>query len=53
MGYVSFFSLFIYKLHEHSVKIQAPEWALGGIYSVLNQKRGHVSEEMQRPGTPL
>ncbi|KAL0320966.1 UNVERIFIED_CONTAM: Elongation factor 2 [Sesamum radiatum] len=29
------------------------EQALGGIYSVLNQKRGHVFEEMQRPGTPL
>ena len=27
--------------------------ALGGIYSVLNQKRGHVFEEMQRPGTPI
>ncbi|KAB2601929.1 elongation factor 2 [Pyrus ussuriensis x Pyrus communis] len=35
------------------VEIQAPEGALGGIYSVLNQKRGHVFEEMQRPGTPL
>ena len=32
------------------VEIQAPENALGGIYSVLNQKRGHVFEEMQRPG---
>ena len=27
--------------------------ALGGIYSVLNQKRGHVFEEAQRPGTPI
>ncbi|KAF3793444.1 Elongation factor 2 [Nymphaea thermarum] len=35
------------------VEIQAPEQALGGIYGVLNQKRGHVFEEMQRPGTPL
>ncbi|KAK8478398.1 hypothetical protein V6N11_028418 [Hibiscus sabdariffa] len=35
------------------VEIQAPEQALGGMYSVLNQKRGHVFEEMQRPGTPL
>lgn len=35
------------------VEIQAPEQALGGIYSVLNQKRGHVFEEIQRPGTPL
>ncbi|KAF7834625.1 elongation factor 2 [Senna tora] len=35
------------------VEIQAPEQALGGIYSVLNQKRGHVLEEIQRPNTPL
>ncbi|VAH97594.1 unnamed protein product [Triticum turgidum subsp. durum] len=35
------------------VEIQAPENALGGIYGVLNQKRGHVFEEMQRQGTPL
>ncbi|CAN6296917.1 unnamed protein product [Urochloa humidicola] len=35
------------------VEIQAPENSLGGIYGVLNQKRGHVFEEMQRPGTPL
>ncbi|PWZ57398.1 Elongation factor 2 [Zea mays] len=35
------------------VEIQAPENALGCIYGVLNQKRGHVFEEMQRPGTPL
>ena len=35
------------------VEIQAPEQALGGIYSVMNQKRGQVFEEMQRPGTPL
>ncbi|KAG0500459.1 hypothetical protein HPP92_000531 [Vanilla planifolia] len=35
------------------VKIQSPEQALGGIYGVLNQRRGHVFEEMQRPGSPL
>ncbi|KAK8500724.1 hypothetical protein V6N12_031384 [Hibiscus sabdariffa] len=35
------------------VEIQAPEQALGGIYNALNQRRGHVFEEMQRPGTPL
>lgn len=35
------------------VEIQAPEQALGGIYSVMNQKRGMVFEEMQRPGTPM
>lgn len=35
------------------VEIQAPEQALGGIYNVLNQRRGHVFEELQRPGTPL
>eukprot|EP00271_Cylindrocystis_brebissonii_P009226 TRINITY_DN2391_c1_g1_i1.p1 TRINITY_DN2391_c1_g1~~TRINITY_DN2391_c1_g1_i1.p1 ORF type:complete len:880 (+),score=166.57 TRINITY_DN2391_c1_g1_i1:111-2642(+) len=35
------------------VEIQAPEGALGGIYGTLNQKRGQVFEEIQRPGTPL
>jgi elongation factor 2 len=35
------------------VEIQCPEQALGGVYSVLNQKRGLVFEEMQRPGTPI
>jgi len=35
------------------VEIQAPEGALGGIYSVMNQKRGMVFEEAQRPGTPM
>jgi elongation factor 2 len=35
------------------VEIQAPEHALGGIYNVLNQKRGHVFEAIQRPNTPL
>jgi len=37
----------------YMVEIAAPEQALGGIYSVLNQKRGMVVEEMQRPGTPM
>jgi elongation factor 2 len=35
------------------VEIQAPESAMGGIYSVLNRRRGHVIAEEQRPGTPL
>jgi len=35
------------------VEIQCPENAIGGVYSVLNQKRGIVFEEMQRPGTPI
>jgi len=35
------------------VEIQAPEGALGGIYSTLNQKRGMVFEEINRPGTPI
>jgi elongation factor 2 len=35
------------------VEIQAPDQVLGGIYSCLNQKRGEVFEEMQRPGTPI
>merc|ERR1719482_873331 len=35
------------------VEITCPEQAIGGVYSVLNQKRGIVFEEMQRPGTPI
>ena len=35
------------------VEITCPEQAMGGVYSTLNQKRGIVFEEMQRPGTPI
>jgi elongation factor 2 len=35
------------------VETQCPETALGGIYSILNKKRGHVFSEEQRPGTPM
>merc|ERR1711981_228930 len=35
------------------VNITAPEGALGGIYGCLNQKRGHVFAEDNRPGTPI
>jgi len=35
------------------VNITAPENALGGIYSCLNKKRGHVFAEDNRPGTPI
>ncbi|KAK9680365.1 translation elongation factor 2 [Basidiobolus ranarum] len=35
------------------VEIQCPETAMGGIYGVLNRRRGHVISEEQRPGTPL
>ncbi|KAI9225904.1 MAG: P-loop containing nucleoside triphosphate hydrolase protein [Piptocephalis tieghemiana] len=35
------------------VEIQCPENAMGGIYGVLNRRRGHVFQEEQRPGTPL
>eukprot|EP00741_Cyanophora_paradoxa_P022519 tig00021464_g21745.t1 len=34
-------------------EIQTPENAIGGIYSVLNRKRGVIIAEEQRPGTPL
>jgi elongation factor 2 len=34
-------------------EIQCPEVAVGGIYSVLNRRRGHVFEESQVPGTPM
>jgi len=35
------------------VEIQAPQHAMGGIYSVMNKRRGQIFEEIQRPGTPL
>jgi len=35
------------------VEIQTPENAMGGIYGVLNRRRGHVIGEEQRMGTPL
>jgi elongation factor 2 len=35
------------------VEIQTTEGAMGGIYGVLNKRRGHVFEENQRPGTPI
>merc|ERR1711937_513168 len=35
------------------VVIQCPENAVGGIYGVLNRRRGHVFEEAQTPGTPM
>jgi elongation factor 2 len=35
------------------VEIQCPENAIGGIYSVLNRRRGQVFSEEQRPGKPM
>jgi elongation factor 2 len=35
------------------VEIQCPENAMGGIYSTLNRRRGHVFSEEQKIGTPL
>jgi elongation factor 2 len=35
------------------VDITCPQDAVGGIYSCLNTRRGHVINEEQRPGTPL
>lgn len=35
------------------VEIQCPDRAMGGIYGVLNRRRGHVFHEEQRPGTPM
>jgi len=35
------------------VEIQTPQTAVGGIYSVMNRRRGQILEEIQRPGTPL
>ncbi|KAI8139011.1 elongation factor 2 [Fennellomyces sp. T-0311] len=35
------------------VEIQCPETAIGGIYNVLNRRRGVVFHEEQKPGTPM
>jgi elongation factor 2 len=35
------------------VEIQCPNTAQGGIYGVLNQRRGHVFEELPVEGTPM
>ena len=35
------------------VEIQCPEAAVGGIYGVLNRRRGHVFDESQVVGTPM
>jgi elongation factor 2 len=35
------------------VEIQSPQDATGGIYSVLNKRRGHIFEENQVEGTPM
>merc|ERR1719219_2886280 len=35
------------------VDIQCPENAVGGIYGVLNRRRGHVTSEVQQPGCPI
>lgn len=35
------------------VEIQTSETAMGGIYGVLNRRRGHVISEERREGTPL
>lgn len=37
----------------YNVEVQAPENALGGIYSCLNKKRGIVYEEQNIVGTPI
>jgi elongation factor 2 len=34
-------------------EIQCPSTVMGGIYAVMNRRRGQIIEEMQRPGTPL
>jgi elongation factor 2 len=37
----------------YSVEIQCPENAMGGIYGVLNRRRGQVVSEEHRIGTPI
>lgn len=49
-----FFALsFVADASSSQIEVQCPETALGGIYSTLNKKRGHVFSEEQRPGTPM
>eukprot|EP01114_Cavostelium_apophysatum_P003424 TRINITY_DN132_c0_g1_i1.p1 TRINITY_DN132_c0_g1~~TRINITY_DN132_c0_g1_i1.p1 ORF type:complete len:845 (+),score=289.09 TRINITY_DN132_c0_g1_i1:172-2706(+) len=35
------------------VEIQCPQTAVGGIYGVMNRRRGQIIEEVQRIGTPM
>jgi len=35
------------------VEIQCPQESTGGIYSVLNRRRGHIFEENNQDGTPM
>jgi len=35
------------------VEIQCPQAVIGGIYGVMNRRRGQIIEEIQRVGTPL
>jgi len=35
------------------VEIQCPQQVIGGIYGVMNRRRGQIIEEVQRIGTPL
>ena len=37
----------------YSSPLQCPEQAIGGIYGVLNRRRGHVFEEGQVAATPM
>ncbi|XP_072386456.1 translation elongation factor 2 [Diabrotica undecimpunctata] len=37
----------------YKCEIMCPEVAVGGIYGVLNRRRGHVFEEAQIAGTPM
>ena len=35
------------------VEIQSQQAVIGGIYKVMNSRRGQIIEEVQRPGTPM
>jgi len=35
------------------VEIQCPQTVVGGIYGVMNRRRGQIIEEVQRVGTPM
>ena len=37
----------------YMVDVQCPESAIGGVHSVLSQRRGHVTVQQQVMGTPM
>lgn len=53
MYYTTAQTLVLTQTFPHRFLFQCPEQVVGGIYGVLNRKRGHVFEESQVAGTPI